>query len=741
MKKILLIIGLVLFTLLSIAQVTVSNKMIIVHRSWGDYVIDATGRTIEINHEDSISTGDRIFYVDATSGSDLNDGLTTGTAWKTISKINSSTFLAGDIILFKRGGIWQEQLVIPNSGASDNPIIFASYDLGVKPVISGSDVLTGFTSSADTTYGADLVTNGGFDADTDWAKGNAEISDGLLTVLPARNGYADQVILIKDSLYSATFTISGYQWGDAGLSAFSTTGDPMYPNDNGTFTITFNAASTTLRVFAYKDGTSFDNVSVRRVTLGSNPNIWQKTGVTIQPNIAFLNGVLGSEQSSSTACVSAGDWYYDGATDIFYIYSTTDPSGNVELGQRKGLVDLGTHDNITLKNITIQHSNENSNPARALDWSSFALSGTTNTNITISGCTIQDNGFFAIVFTNMSYLLFDNNTIQRNGKSYNNGYNMWIRQTVAGMSNITFTNNQSNYSGVHGFFIRSDSKLNHTTNVAIHGNTFNNNNGTGLYVSKLESSVVYNNTFDSNGDPDNIEEDYAIGITSCDNTDIYNNTITNQLNNDGIQIYSDDNPTYGSANNCRIFNNYISGVTNGNGIATAVLDSDNTQNLLIAHNVVIGADERGIILDGATGTPSSVNVFNNTLCNNGLGGLWISATYPAVVKNNLFYNSTSEHLAHLGSTGLTTSNNLYYGTASAAIYYNGTWTSTANVKNIEPTAQNTDPLFTNAAGGDFTLQSGSPAINNGIDLGITEDILGNPIPSGGGYDIGAYEKQ
>ena len=47
-------------------------------------------------------------------------------------------------------------------------------------------------------------------------------------------------------------------------------------------------------------------------------------------------------------------------------------------------------------------------------------------------------------------------------------------------------------------------------------------------------------------------------------------------------------------------------------------------------------------------------------------------------------------------------------------------------------------MFTEA-GIDFRLLSSSMAIDAGINVGLTSDYLGNPVPVGGGYDIGAYE--
>jgi len=82
------------------------------------------------------ATGD-IFYVDSESGDDQKDGLSSANAWKTIAKVNSSMslFSPGDRILFKKGGVWNEKLIINTSGASGNPVIFSYYGTGAKPLL------------------------------------------------------------------------------------------------------------------------------------------------------------------------------------------------------------------------------------------------------------------------------------------------------------------------------------------------------------------------------------------------------------------------------------------------------------------------------------------------------------------------------------------------------------------------------------------------------------------------------
>jgi len=89
------------------------------------------------------SANARTWYV-SNSGNDSNSG-TQALPWLTIAKVNRSSLNPGDQILFERGGIWREELSVPSSGNAGKPIIFGAYGTGNKPVISGADIISGWS--------------------------------------------------------------------------------------------------------------------------------------------------------------------------------------------------------------------------------------------------------------------------------------------------------------------------------------------------------------------------------------------------------------------------------------------------------------------------------------------------------------------------------------------------------------------------------------------------------------------
>jgi hypothetical protein len=85
--------------------------------------------------------GATTYYVDP-AGSNANDGLSPQTAWRTLLKVGVSTFLPGDVILFKRDAVWNEWLTPPSSGAAGNLIKFDAYGNGRPPEFTGQYATT-----------------------------------------------------------------------------------------------------------------------------------------------------------------------------------------------------------------------------------------------------------------------------------------------------------------------------------------------------------------------------------------------------------------------------------------------------------------------------------------------------------------------------------------------------------------------------------------------------------------------
>jgi hypothetical protein len=84
-------------------------------------------------------------YYISTSGSDANSGCSTSAPWKSIAKVNATTFAAGNSILFQDGGSWTGKLHPLGSGSASSHIVISNYGSGARPIIAGN----GATSAVD----------------------------------------------------------------------------------------------------------------------------------------------------------------------------------------------------------------------------------------------------------------------------------------------------------------------------------------------------------------------------------------------------------------------------------------------------------------------------------------------------------------------------------------------------------------------------------------------------------------
>ena len=79
----------------------------------------------------------QVYYVSSSQGNDLNNGLSIQSPFKSIEKLNSMQFNAGDSIYFKSGDYWQGMFWLNGSGSFTQPIVIDVYGGNNRAIING----------------------------------------------------------------------------------------------------------------------------------------------------------------------------------------------------------------------------------------------------------------------------------------------------------------------------------------------------------------------------------------------------------------------------------------------------------------------------------------------------------------------------------------------------------------------------------------------------------------------------
>ena len=224
------------------------------------------------------------------------------------------------------------------------------------------------------------------------------------------------------------------------------------------------------------------------------------------------------------------------------------------------------------------------------------------------------------------------------------------------------------------------------------------------------------------------EFDHGFYITTSNNLVkdclIYGNT------GRGIQIYSGSGqkPSSNIIESNKIYGNARSGRGTGIGIFSG------TGNAAI-NNIIWGHNKTGIEVGyGAVGS----KVYNNVVYQE-VYGMYLDNNSGALIFNNILSSSLSYGLVIKSkSTNAQIKNNLVYGSGTGRDILNQA-AATILSKNLEGNIYN--PKFQNPSSLNFHLQSGSPAINAGLNLSeVAKDFDNISRPQGSSHDIGAYER-
>lgn len=327
----------------------------------------------------------------STSGSDTAAGTSQGTAWATISKVNTSA-MSGDTVYFNRGNTWYGSI----RPATSN-IKYKAYGTGVNPLITGFTAVESWSNLGNNIW--EGTVNGGL------ATSNMVSINGVNTAMGRYPNFGSA----KD----------GYLTGESGSNTTTMI--------NSTLTGTPNWTNAEILI-RHQDWSSNRGT----ITAQSTTTLTYTSGSTyaFSANHGFFI------QNAAATLDVQNEWYYYDAngTKKIQIYSKSSPT-NVKVATLTTLVDM-TYTSGTAKTgisfTGIDFSGCNGTLFKnfyanytTIDSCSLSYAGVsgveygnTTSHLTIKNSTIKDcamTGIYETYYTNVDNVLILNNTVQRIG--------------------------------------------------------------------------------------------------------------------------------------------------------------------------------------------------------------------------------------------------------------------------------------------------------------------------------------
>lgn len=363
------------------------------------------------------------------------------------------------------------------------------------------------------------------------------------------------------------------------------------------------------------------------------------------------------------------------------------------------------YSNATLEDLTI--TGGDAPPAEAWGGGVWVSGG----HVTIRSSTIVNNGdadWSMGIEVNDDYgparLTLESSTVSYN---YGGGLHLWGGTASAEVQDSTFTGNRSGDGG--GVCAEGGSSVD-IIDSSLSDNTATNGGaiaveGGGTAI--IEECQIMSNTASSAGG--------GLFASSVTVTLRYNDFISNtSQGDDGPAMWIGDSALDADSNVISYNTSNVGWV--GGAVRLWQVTTTLTNNL-IAQNQASGVNV----------TESDVGFVNNTIVSNTVEGIGVydGSTLP-LLRNNIIADNGSYGVAGDGSVTLSEYNNLWNnGSGSYEMV-----TVTVGSGNLA-----VDPLFVDAASGDYHLQPDSPCVDTGTGNGApTTDVEGDPRPVDGDLD-------
>lgn len=492
-----------------------------------------------------------VVYYLASNGSDLNDGLSEQTPWKTISKLNSmmTSLTPGSQILFRKGDVFSGMIMATKSGTAGNEIIFGSYGNGELPVINGVKTITGWTAYSGNIY----VVNFSDTISHLYANGK------LMTIARFPNSRFLKIdnASSASNFYDAELNQSAGYWNQANCRVRSANWcyeSRTVSNFNGG-NITLSPA-TQYTIYS-KSGYFFDN----KLALLDTANEWyydKPAGKLYffapggaDPNTLLTEGIItryGFLLSNSSSNVIIQDLKFSGFRENcmeLYIANNIKIRRCIIAGSGKFGLRINGNNNVIENNIFEDNLNvgisgvftnctisDNLIKRTALRagygenaWGSHGMQIYQSTGTVCRNNTIDSTGYTGMIAS--KNMLVKNNFVSNSCLTLNDGGGIDIDdadglQLIDNIVINSFGNTESSSSPIryaNGIYFGP----NVTKNVLIQGNTLANNNYAGINVDNKQTSSnnqFIDNVFYNNAYTQIVMTDYSAGTFSASYSNI-----------------------------------------------------------------------------------------------------------------------------------------------------------------------------------------------------------------------------
>lgn len=734
------------------------------------------------------------YYVDQVNGDDSNDGRTLTTPWKTMAKVNASSFSAGDSIGLKKGNVWRETLTVPSSGSSGNPITFGAYGSGSLPRITGCDAVSGSWTSTG-------LSNQGFFYDdfeannklkwTSVVNDSAQIFTSTASAMGGTGTYGLEI-----NITSTTARYVRHLFG-SNEKIFRVR---FYVDPN---TLTMGATDEFILAQIRRISPANDTIIIKLKKSGGVYNIFSTVATDTTTLTTSLFSItdnphyIEANWAASTSADSNNGYFQLYIDDVLKYNAQNIDNDTWSIGEvRFGVNGLpaGTSGPVYLD----QYYSNNTGlyigptmPAAAIYSIPFVESSTVNLvmcddialeqRASVNAMTYPGTFFHnagtdtlyvwlpasdnpalhtievgqrtnAVSAANKSYLTF--NDIYMHGANGTSGACFKIGTTTTQSIGVILNRCRLSGSFYYGAYVtfaaavtaNSGFQLNYCeVDHALRSGVFLEGEST---ASRCPSMVISGCSIHDNGST-------RVGVHGVHSK----NTTGLQILNS--RIYNNNGSTGASSN--IYFNQSVSSVVKYNvvysGNTSGIHFDTNSNSFTCNYNIVYSQGKNGIWVEEHLRANGTSIMYGNTIYNCEAAIVFNPGTTAFVVsgitvKNNICHlsNSTSFLLNNIsvGSdcTDNTVDYNVYWPNTSSLIYVGNfrgnmpvvafTFAAWKTFTGWDTNSQQSDPLLTNVALPDFTLTSSSPARATGQNLTATYQQAYNGNQGVGNWDIGAY---